>query len=135
MAAEKRLEIHCPACGNDTLLVREPVYKGFTRVGESLRCASCGHTFASEAEAPFRQGRRVQVFSEADRPAAVELFEEGEAERLCRRCRHYVVNPFMQWCAVHKKEVEATDTCERFERKKEPPPDEEDGAPSDRPLR
>jgi hypothetical protein len=41
----------------------------------------------------------------------VEVFSEEDGLRLCMNCRHYVVNPFVQRCMVHKKEVEATDTC------------------------
>ena len=106
-----------------TLLLRQPRYEGFTRVGESLSCASCGHVFASEEEVPFRQARVVQVFTDADRPKAVKVFKEGENTRLCRYCLNYVVNPFMQWCGHHKKEVEATDTCAAFQPKPPPKPD------------
>lgn len=101
-------------------MLREPVYEGFTRVGESLKCAGCGHEFASEEEVPFKHRRKVKVFTDADRSQDVEVFEEGEAERLCRYCENYVVNPFMQWCGHHRKEVEATDTCGDFVRKPEP---------------
>jgi hypothetical protein len=59
------------------------------------------------------------VFTDADRSADVDVFEENEAGHLCRYCVHYVVNPFMQWCALHKREVEATDTCDRFEKAEE----------------
>ena len=40
---------------------------------------------------------------------------------LCRYCASYIVNPFVQRCARLKKEVEATDTCEHFKPKPEPP--------------
>lgn len=134
MAADKRVEIHCPGCGNDTLLVREPKYEGFTRVGDILRCASCGHEFASEEEVSFRHGHKPRVFTDADRSRAVEVFEEGEADRLCRHCIHYVVNPFVQWCGLHRKEVEATDTCSRFERKPPPPPGADEDPPEQKPI-
>lgn len=118
--ATKPLEINCPGCGRVTLLLRQPRYEGFTRVGDSLSCASCGHAFASEEEVPFKQDRRVQVFTEADRSKVAKVFDEGENARLCRYCAHYVINPFMQWCGHHRKEVEATDTCAAFQPK--PPP-------------
>lgn len=107
-------EIQCPACGKEALLLREPRYEGFTRVGETLSCASCGHVFASEDEVPFKHRPKVEVFAESDRSKKVKVFAEGENKRICRYCAHYVVNPFMQWCGLHKKEVQATDTCPQF---------------------
>lgn len=127
MGEHTPVEIHCPGCDRDTLLLREPQYEGFTRVGETLACASCGHIFDSEEEIPFRQARIAEVFTEADRSLEPQVFEDGEADRLCRYCRHYVVNPFMQWCGRLRKEVEATDTCPHFE------PASEDGS-SDKPA-
>ena len=117
------LEIHCPGCGRETLLLRQPKYEGFTRVGESLSCASCGHPFASEEEVPFKQKAAPRVFSEADKPRALKVFSEGENARLCRYCVNYVVNPFMQWCGHHRREVEATDTCSAFAPKPPPKPE------------
>ncbi len=107
-------EIICPACGRESLLLRAPRYDGFKKVGESLRCAACGYEFASEAEVPFKAHAQTEVFSETDRPKPLRLFNENETERLCRRCAHYTINPFMQWCGLHRREVEATDTCPSF---------------------
>lgn len=120
MADPKPVEIICSACGADALLVRRPRYDGFTKVGETLTCASCGHEYAREEDVPFKGKREVKVFTEADRSAKVEVFAQNEAGRLCRHCASYLVNPFTQWCSVHRKEVEATDTCDRFTRR--PPP-------------
>lgn len=114
------IEIVCTACGKESLLVRKPKYEGFARVGESLTCAACGHEFASEAEVPFKTAQVVTVFTDADRSRDVRVFAEGEAMGLCRNCANYVVNPFLQWCGHHKKEVEATDSCPQFAKKPEP---------------
>ncbi|MBP7829432.1 MAG: hypothetical protein KA248_05905 [Kiritimatiellae bacterium] len=122
MPESKGIEIVCAACGAEALLRREPRYEGFRKTGEILTCAACGHEYASEEEVPFKEKGRPHVFSEADRSAPVHVFREGEAERLCRHCVHYVINPFMQWCGLHRREVEATDTCARFQRKPEPKP-------------
>lgn len=127
MPEARPVEIICSACGADTLLLRKPKYDGFTKVGESLTCTACGHEYAGEEEVQFKGRAAVKVFTEADRSKKVDLFEENEAGRLCRHCANYLVNPFTQWCSVHKKEVEATDTCNRF--KKRPPPKEDKLAP------
>ena len=109
------VEIICSSCGADTLLNREAVYDGFTKTGEKLVCSSCGFEYASETEVPFKVKKvGPQVFTEADRSVKVEVFDEGENKRICRYCANYTVNPFTQFCAIHKKEVQATDTCENF---------------------
>ncbi len=120
MSDGKSSEINCPACGRETLLLRQPKYEGFTKVGETFSCASCGHEFATEAEIPFKGHEAPKIFTEADRSKDVKVFEAGEADRICRNCVNYVVNPFLQWCAFHKKEVQATDTCDHFSKKPEP---------------
>ncbi len=111
------VEILCEACGQESLLKRAPKFEGFKKVGESLTCASCGHEFADEAAVPFKQRRKPQVFDSSDVSRVVKVFDESEAERLCRHCQHYVVNPFVQRCSKHGKVVEATDTCRDFEKK------------------
>lgn len=115
----KNVEIICTLCGNETLLRREPIFEGFSKTGELLSCSGCGHTFTSEEEVPFNTKQAAPaIFSEADRSDKIEVFDEGENQRLCRYCANYIINPFTQFCAVHKKEVQATDHCEQFQ---EPP--------------
>ena len=120
MVEGKSNEIRCPACGRETLLLRQPRYEGFTRVGDTFSCASCGHEFASEADVPYARAKQVAVFTAEDRSKDVKVFDTGEADRLCLHCANYVVNPFMQWCAHHRKEVQATDSCSAFAKKPEP---------------
>jgi len=113
----KTVEIICSHCGADTLLKREAVYDGFTKVGEKLTCSSCGVEYASEAEVPFKARQaEPKIFTDADRSKKVEVFDDGENAGLCRYCANYIVNPFTQFCALHKKEVQATDTCPQFQK-------------------
>lgn len=119
-------EILCSACHAESLVVREPVYEGFKKVGESFRCAACGHVYANEADVPFKERKSLGIFSEADRSATPKIFAEGENRRLCRYCAHFVVNPFTQWCGVHKKEVAATDSCAHFKQKQNALPGTDD---------
>jgi len=114
-------EIHCEHCQAETLVRREPVYDGFKKIGERFVCTACGHGYAAEADVPFKQARKSAVFTDADRPDRVRIFRDEERGRTCRVCRHYVVNPFAQRCGLHHREVEATDTCDNFEAKKEAP--------------
>ena len=114
------VEIICPACGEEGFLKREPRYEGFRKVGECLSCSSCGHEFADEADVPYKNRSRPKVFDSSDAPRNVKVFDSNEAERLCRHCRHYVVNPFLQRCGRHGRLVEATDSCRDFEKKPVP---------------
>jgi len=111
------IEIVCSACGEETLLRREPVYEGFRKTGETLQCSTCGHVFASEDEVPYKEARTPAIFTDDDRPARVAVFGEDERRRVCRYCVHYVVNPFTQRCGRHDRFVEATDTCDDFTRR------------------
>jgi hypothetical protein len=113
MAGES-LEIVCTACGAETLVRRETVYDGFVKKGERFLCLSCGHAYPDRASVPFKTRRTAAIFTEADRVRKPEVFASDEA-RNCRRCRHYVVNPFTQRCGLNWKIVQATDTCGKFE--------------------
>ncbi|MBI9020066.1 MAG: hypothetical protein JEZ10_02260 [Verrucomicrobia bacterium] len=109
------VEILCSECGAEAFLNREPVYEGFTKTGERLSCSACGFVFASEEAVPFKEAAAApQIFTEADRSKKVRVFDEGEQLMFCRYCASYVVNPFMQFCSHHKKEVQATDSCSDF---------------------
>jgi DNA-directed RNA polymerase subunit M/transcription elongation factor TFIIS len=107
-------EIICTACGQESLPLRKPKYEGLKKVGETLQCSSCGHEYEDEESVAYKTPQKTQVFTDSDRSKNVELFAEDEAKTLCRYCANYVVNPFMQWCGLHKKEVQATDTCPDF---------------------
>ncbi len=109
------VEIICSKCGAEAFLKREPVYDGFKKTGEVLSCSACGFIFSAEAEVPFKTAVATpQIFTEADRSQKVKVFDEGENRTFCRYCANYVVNPFMQFCSHHKKEVQATDSCPQF---------------------
>ena len=117
---ESRLvEIVCTECGADTLVRREAKVEGFKKVGELFFCSSCGHEFASEAEVPFKQRKKLAVFSDADRSKKIEVFREADKGHTCRVCEHYTVNPFTQRCGLNNRIVQAADTCPKFEEKKE----------------
>jgi hypothetical protein len=112
----------CPSCKEDALFVTDAVYDGFRKIGETRRCTLCGHVIRSSggrSAPPQKPAARANplwdAFARDETGAAPGLFDvDGETARLCRKCAHYVVNPFTQRCMLHDKEVEATDTCPRF---------------------
>lgn len=112
-------KIFCPCCRQESAVKVVKKYDGFTLVGEMDTCAFCGYEF-NEEEPEFIN----------DHPPG--WVNDGNLKKICRRCQHYVINPFVQKCVLHEREVEATDTCGDFslpplpeketERKEEPPP-------------
>jgi hypothetical protein len=116
------VEILCSACGAEAFLKREPVFEGLKKVGEELSCSACGVLFESEDQVVFKdRATAPKIFTDADRSKKVEVFVEGENRTFCRYCANYVVNPFMQFCSHHKKEVQATDSCPKFSAAAEKP--------------
>lgn len=107
--------IRCPACGQEAFLLREPVFEGLRKVGEVRKCSACGHIFEQDEDVPTAgTDKRLDIFTAADREAKPRVFSEEDSPRFCRHCIHYVVNPFRQWCGLHQRDVQATDTCDDF---------------------
>ena len=116
----------CPACGEDTLFVTESVYDGFRKTGETRRCTQCGHILRDTGGRKPSAGKTAapganplwDAFAKDSTDDTPALFDiEAETGKLCRKCTHYVVNPFTQRCMLHDREVEATDSCEQFSAK------------------
>lgn len=109
------VEIICSSCGAEAFLSREAIYEGLKKTGEQLSCSACGFVFESEESVPYKEKETApEIFTDADRSEKVEVFEKDENKRLCHYCADYVINPFMQFCSHHKKEVQATDSCSEF---------------------
>jgi len=116
MAESHSAEIMCPKCRRKTLVLRKPKFDGFTRVGDELKCSECGTVFEDESQLEFVESKKPDIFTEDEKPKKIDLFE-GDEVRICRYCKQYTVNPFTQRCILHNREVEATDSCDRFERR------------------
>jgi len=112
-------EIVCSECGADVLVKRETVYDGFKKVGEEFSCPICRHKFASEEDVPYKASKKLSIFDESDKPRVIDVFADEERCQNCRYCDHYMVNPFTQRCALHFKEVKATDCCADFVQKRD----------------
>lgn len=115
----------CPSCREDTLFITEAVYDGFHKTGETRRCSLCGDVVpvseekkTSGSRSPSRGNALWDAFAKEHPPSGPDLFDiEQETARLCRKCVHYVVNPFTQRCMLHDRVVEATDSCDQFDAK------------------
>ncbi len=106
---------HMSGLRAESLLKREPVYEGFRRARVKLSCLSCGHVFGSEAEVPFKQKHAPSVFSREDAAAPVKIFqgEGGPPLPPLRGLRGQSLCPALRPAG---KIVEATDSCEFFQR-------------------
>lgn len=113
-------EIHCTHCGKDTLVRVEPIYEDFKKVGERFICTGCGFQYASEEETPFlEKEKQPSVFTEADLPQKLKIFDDSERQHCCSWCKHFVMSAFSQRCGLTNAYTEATDLCVRFEKKEE----------------
>ena len=122
--SKQSMAIICTACNEDTFIRREPIYDGFEKTGEKISCISCGHVFDDETDVPFKDNSGPKIFTDADRSKKIKIFKSDEKGRNCRHCTHYIVNPFVQRCGLHNKDVKATDLCEKFSTQK--PVDDKD---------
>lgn len=114
------MELFCPSCNTSALHIKKAVYDGFTKTGEVLTCTACGHERPmAEQEAPLPASPKPSIFSEDDVPEIFKIDGQDEQVETCRHCEHYVANPFTQRCSLHKKEVQATDSCGQFVRGKD----------------
>ncbi len=105
-------KIFCPYCRQESAIRVVKKYDGFTPVGEIKTCAFCGFEFGGEEP-------------EAIEEKSPDWMQDGALKKVCHRCLHYVVNPFIQKCVLRQKEVEATDTCAEFRLRPAPPPETE----------
>jgi rubredoxin len=94
-------KIFCPSCRQESAVKVVKKYDGFTLVGEIDTCAFCGYEFNEEEPEVIRDSPPGWV-------------NDKELKKVCHRCQNYVINPFIQKCVLHQREVEATDTCEDF---------------------
>ena len=94
-------KIFCPHCRQESAVNVVKKYDGFAEVGETVTCAFCGYEF----------GEEEPTVIEEKRPGWVD---DDKLKKVCHRCHHYVINPFVQKCVLHQREIEAMDTCAEF---------------------
>lgn len=115
----------CPHCGKSSFLKKESLMDGWKKVGEVLKCASCGaavETLPAEkkADAPLEKTSKTDALSALFGGIAVEKKEnplENTERRFCRDCRHRVMNAFRIYCTHHEKDVNPMDDCPDFEKR------------------
>lgn len=114
----------CPHCGNSSFLKKESVMDGWTKVGEVLKCASCGvlveeirEASAATAEpAAAKTNALAALLGGDDTEKIANPFEQTE-RRFCRDCKHRVMNAFRIYCSLHDKDVGPMDDCPQYEKR------------------
>ena len=96
----------CPSCQQKTPLKVEKVFDDhFNLIGEKKLCSFCKFEF---------QGEDIPIIHQKSQ----SIFDPHAERNICQYCKSYVMNPWTQKCTLWNREVTATDTCEKFERKK-----------------
>ncbi len=115
----------CPHCGNSSFLKKESVMEDWTKVGEVLKCASCGalvEEIKEEAAEPAaassgqKSNALAALLGGDDTEKIANPFEKTE-RRFCRDCKHRVMNAFRIYCTLHDKDVSPMDDCPQYKKR------------------
>ena len=113
----------CPHCGERTLAKEKKVLdENFSPVGVKFVCAFCGGELevpsAASGPAPSKRedaAERLSRLLGGERPAKVGFAPEADDGHFCLHCKNFIKHPFMNRCGLTMKEVQAIDSCAKFE--------------------
>ncbi|MBQ7694969.1 MAG: hypothetical protein IJT50_07565 [Lentisphaeria bacterium] len=117
-------KVLCPHCGEKTLVRERKVFdENFSPVGVKFVCAFCGGELelpsaSDSVPAPSKQEEAAERLSRllgGERAAKAAFAPEADDGHFCLHCRNFVKHPFMNRCGLTMKEVQAIDSCEKFE--------------------
>ena len=121
-------EYNCPHCGRNSFLKKETVMDGWTRKGDVLKCASCGHLVCELKEEtgkpadPLKSDaadRLKNLFGGEEFVEKPALKAEGDEANFCKDCAFLIPHPFVFKCSKFNKTVNPMDDCPDFQRKKD----------------
>ena len=127
MKYRQGMKIDCPHCSEESVVRRESVMDGWTKVGERFICARCraelkpddavNDTGDENRSAPAdNRGRDgLKAFLGTDDEERPALLDDTTPGRFCRDCKHLMVHPFKVRCILHKRDVNPMDDCDDFE--------------------
>ena len=116
-------EYNCPHCGNNSFLKKETVMDGWTRKGDVLKCASCGHLVCELKEEsgkpadPLKSDaadRLKNLFGGEEFVEKPALKAEGDEANFCKDCAFLIPHPFVFKCFKFNKTVNPMDDCHAF---------------------
>ena len=120
-------EFDCPHCGASTFLKQESILDeaGWRKIGEALFCAACSEKIediVDEEPNSFVQKDKKELSALAsllgtEPEKKVRLQESAGDTHFCKDCKHFIVHPFMDRCALHEKDVNPMDDCDDYIKK------------------
>ena len=116
-------KVLCPHCGEKTLAKEKKLLdESFSPVGVKFVCAFCGGELempaAAAAPAPSKEKEAAERLSRllgGERVAKAAFAPEADDGHFCLHCKNFVKHPFMNRCGLTMREVQAIDSCEKFE--------------------
>ena len=120
-------EYTCPHCGKNSFLKKETVMDGWTKKGEVLKCAACGHLVCElkpEPDPPAdplksdAANRLKDLFGGEDFTAKPTLKADGDEAHFCKDCAFLIPHPFVFKCSRLAKMVNPMDDCPHYRRRK-----------------
>ena len=116
-------KVVCPHCGERTLAKEKKILdENFSPVGVKFVCAFCGGELeapaAASPSAPSKEKEAAERLSRllgGETVAKVGFAPEADDGRFCLHCKNFIKHPFMNRCGLTMKEVQAIDSCEKFE--------------------
>ena len=120
-------DYHWPQCGKNTFLKKEAVMDGWTKKGDVLKCAACGHLACSlapevktEKADPLKSAaadRFKNLLGADDFEKKPEFNSSGDEKHFCKDCQHLIPHPFVNRCVKFGKDVNPMDDCPSFTKK------------------
>ena len=113
-------EIICEFCGKDSFLVKKAIMDGWKKEGDFLACSACGEKIARlDAGTSASESKKSALLSllNAEDEKKLEFSATDDEKRFCRDCENFISHPFLNRCAILKKNVEPMDDCVQFKRK------------------
>ena len=115
-------KVLCPHCGEKTLAKEKKLLdENFSPAGVKFVCAFCGGELempSAAAPAPSKEEEAAERLSRllgGERVAKAAFAPEADDGHFCLHCKNFVKHPFMNRCGLTMKEVQAIDSCEKFE--------------------
>lgn len=113
----------CPHCGERTVIKEKKIFDdGFSLKEIKFLCGLCGGEVEKsngsekkDAGASSAAAERLSALLGGEKVQKMVLAPEEDDGHFCLHCRHYIKHPFLTRCALTLKEVQATDSCGKFE--------------------
>ena len=122
-------DYQCPQCKKETFLKKESVMDGWTKKGDVLKCASCGHvacelsektnseTHSSDPLKSSAAERFKSILGVDDFEKKPVIDSSEEETRFCKDCIHLIPHPFILRCSRFNKDVNPMDDCPDFKKR------------------